>query len=133
MSQEDVDAMRAMFDEVAAGDTMAFLRMMDPEVRVLPRPEEPGVREVYAGWEGAMEYVTNWFGQWEEYEAVPARYLDAGEAVLIVFHERGRMARESVQVEQEFSHSFRLEDGLIVEWRMYDTHAQALDALGLSG
>jgi ketosteroid isomerase-like protein len=133
MSREDVDALRATFDAVADGDTMAVLRMMAPEVRVHPRPEEPGVLDVYEGWQGAMDYVANWFGQWEEYEAVPARYIDAGDAVLIVFHERGRMERDSVQVEQDFSHSFRLVDGRIVEWRMYDTHAQALEALGLSG
>jgi ketosteroid isomerase-like protein len=133
MAQEDVEAIRAMFREVAAGDTMAFLRMMDPEVRVRPRPEEPGVRDVYVGWEGAVEYVANWFGQWEEYEAVPVEFTDAGDDVLIVFHERGRMERDGVQVEQDFSHSFRLVDGRIAEWRMYDTHAQALEALGLSG
>ena len=46
--------------------------------------------------------------------------------------ETGRMTRDGLEVEQDFSHSFRLRDGLIVEWRMHDSHRQALEAVGLS-
>ena len=133
MSVADVQVVRAAFDEVAEGDVMAILRAMAPDVRVHPRPEEPGVGDVYEGWQGAMDYAMNWYGQWEEYEAEPLEYIDAGHAVLVVLRERGRMKRDGVEVVQDFSHSFRLEGGRIVEWRMYDTHAQARAALGLSG
>ena len=132
MSAADVQAMRATFDEMAEGDSMAILRMMDPEVRIYPRPEEPGVLDVYEGWQGAMDYAMNWYSQWEEYESEPVEFIDAGDHVLVVLRERGRMERDGVEVEQDFSHSFRLVDGRVAEWRMYVTHAQARAALGLS-
>ena len=41
------------------------------------------------------------------------------------------VVRSAIEIEQEFSHSFRLRDGRIVEWRMYDGQDQALAAVGL--
>jgi ketosteroid isomerase-like protein len=38
-----------------------------------------------------------------------------------------------MEVEEDFSHTFVLRDGKVVEWRMYDSHAEALEAVGLSG
>jgi ketosteroid isomerase-like protein len=133
MSQANVEVIRAVADTAREGDVGAWLRAMDPDVRLYPRPEEPGVRPVYEGWEGVMEYMTNWFGQWEDYEADPVEYLDAGDRVLVVFLERGRMERGGIEIEQEFSHSFTLRDGRIVEWRSYDSHQQGLEAVGLTG
>ena len=132
MAQHDVEILRGAFEAASEGDAGALLRVSDPEVRVYPRPEEPGVREVYEGWDGAMEYAVNWFGQWEAYEFEPVRILDAGEQILIVLRERGRMEASGIEVEAEFSHSFRMRDGLIVEWRMYDSYEEAAEAVGLT-
>ena len=132
MSQEDVETLRAVFEATAAGDAAAWLRAMDPEVRLYPRSEEPGVRAVYEGWDGVMEYLVNWYSDWEHYETEAVKYLDAGDQVLVVLRERGRMERSGIEVEQEFSHSFTLRDGRIVEWRHYNSHQDALEAVGLS-
>jgi ketosteroid isomerase-like protein len=131
MSRENVETLRAVAGSAADGDATAWLRAMDPGVRMYPRSEEPGVRSVYEGWEGVMEYMTNWYSQWEEYEVEPVKFLDAGDQVLVVLRERGRMERDGIELEQEFSHSFKLRDGRIVEWRHYDSHQQALEAVGL--
>jgi ketosteroid isomerase-like protein len=132
MSRENVELLQAVAAEVAEGDAMAWLRLMTDDVRVFPRPEEPGVKEVYEGLDELMEYALNWYAQWEDYELVPVRFFDAGDQVLVVMLEHGRMARDGIRIEQEFSHSFTMRDGRIVEWRMYDSHEQALEALGLS-
>jgi ketosteroid isomerase-like protein len=133
MSQENVEVLKAVAASAADGDAMAWLRAMDPAVRVYPRPEEPGVLAVYEGWDGVMQYTINWYSQWEDYDVEPVEFLDAGDQVLVVMRERGRLERGGLEVEQEFSHSFKLRDGLVVEWRMYDSHDQALEAVGLSG
>jgi ketosteroid isomerase-like protein len=133
MSREHVEILRTVAGEVSDGDAGAWLRAMDPEVRLYPRPEEPGVRRVYEGWDGVMEYMVNWFGQWDDYVADPVEFLDADDQVLVVFRERGRMERGGIEIEQDFSYSFRIRDGLIVEWRAYDSHEQALAAVGLAG
>jgi ketosteroid isomerase-like protein len=79
-----------------------------------------------------MDYLTNWFGQWDEYQFEPIEFLDAGEHVLVRIRERGRMQQTGVEVEGVFSHSFVLRDGKTVQWHMYDSHNEALEAVGLS-
>ena len=45
--------------------------------------------------------------------------------------ERGRLGGSGLEVEEDFSYSFRLRGGKVVEWRMYDSHAEARAAVGL--
>jgi ketosteroid isomerase-like protein len=131
MSEENVELLRGVFEATAKGDAGAWLRAMDPRVRLYPRSEEPGVRGLYEGWDGVMEYMVNWYSQWDDYEAEPVEFVDAGDDVLVVIRERGRMGQSEIEIEEKFSHSFKLEAGRIVEWRHYDSNEQALEALGL--
>jgi hypothetical protein len=49
-----------------------------------------------------MEYMLNWYSQWDDCEAEAVKFLDGGKAVLVVTRERGRMARTGIEVEEEF-------------------------------
>jgi ketosteroid isomerase-like protein len=64
-------------------------------------------------------------------EIEPLALLDAGDEVLVVLRERGRMGRDGIEVVEEFSHSLKLRDGRMVEWRRYNAHEEGLEALGL--
>jgi ketosteroid isomerase-like protein len=131
MSQENVEIVRAALQASADGDAGVIFQVASPECRVYPRPAEPDAAQEYRGLDGLMDYLTNWYGQWDEYEFELVQMLDAGEHVLVVLRERGRVERTGVEVEEEFSHSFVLRGGEIVEWHMYDSHAEALEAVGL--
>ena len=39
--------------------------------------------------------------------------------------------QSGIEVEQEFSHSYTVRDGKVVEWRHHDSYEQALEAVGL--
>jgi ketosteroid isomerase-like protein len=132
MSQQSVDILKAVMEAMARGEAAAFVQQTDPEIRIYPRPAEPGVRAVYEGWQGLEEYVVNWYSAWDEYDFEPLRFVDAGDQVVVVARERGRMAESGIEVVEEFSHSFRLRNERIIEWRMYDSHAEALEAVGLT-
>jgi ketosteroid isomerase-like protein len=131
VSKENVEILRRAWEEVADGDIGIWFRASDPDIRVYPRPDEPDAADEYRGLDGLMEYITNWFGQWESYESEPLEMIDAGEHVLVIARERGRMTRTGTEVVENFTHSFVLRDGKIAEWHMYDSHADALKALGL--
>jgi ketosteroid isomerase-like protein len=132
MSQENVEIVRRGMEAFNQNDFEGWFAIASTEIKLYPRPEEPGVLTVYEGWDGVMEYLVNWYSQWEDYEGEPVEFLDAGDQVLVVMRERGRLERDRLEVEQEFSHSFKLREGSVVEWRMYDSHEQALEAVGLS-
>jgi ketosteroid isomerase-like protein len=132
MSRENVEIIRSGFEAVAEGDMGAWFRLADPDIRVIPRPAEPDAATEYRGLDGLMEYAVNWYSQWDEYESEPVEIIDAGEQVVVRARERGRVERTGIEVLEDFSHSFRLREGKVVEWRMYDSHAEALAAVGLS-
>ncbi len=131
MAQGDADIVRAAFADAAEGDVAVWFRAADPDIRVLPRPAEPDAADEYRGLDELMDYLVNWYSQWEEYEVEPVEIVDANDYVLAVVRERGRMESTGLEVEEDFSHSFLLRGGKVVEWRMYDSHPEARAAVGL--
>jgi ketosteroid isomerase-like protein len=132
MSQENVQTLRRLFEAASDGDVGVWFQGADPDIRVYPRPDEPDAADEYRGLDGLMEYLMNWYGQWDVYESEPLEMIDAGEHVLVVARERGRVERTGMEIVEDFTHSFVLRDGKVTEWRMYDSHAEALEAVGLS-
>jgi ketosteroid isomerase-like protein len=132
MGSDNLDVVKRELLAYLGGDYEGWLAGIDPGIRVYPRPEEPGADEVYVGHDAMFEYMGNWLGQWDEYSVEPVSYSDApGGRVLVVMMERGHMERSGIRLEEEFSHSFSVEGGMVTEWRMYDSHAQALEHLGV--
>ena len=132
MSSEDVEILRSALDAGSDGDLGAWFRVADPDIRVYPRPGEPDADKVYRGLDGLMDYAVNWYSQWDQYDFEPVEIVDAGEHVLVVLRERGRIERTGLEVVEELSHSFVMRDGKVAEWHMYDSHAEARAAVGLS-
>ena len=132
MSQENVEIVRGLFEAASAGEPGDYLQAFGEDITVHPRPAEPDAADEYRGHEGLLEYLVNWFGQWDVYEAEPIEIVDAGEQVLVVARERGRVERTGIEVVEDFSHSFVVRDGKVREWHMYDSHPEALEAAGLS-
>lgn len=132
MSQENVQTLRRLFEAASDGDVGVWFQGADPDIRVYPRPDEPDAADEYRGLDGLMEYLMNWYSQWDVYESEPLEMIDAGEHVLVIARERGRVERTGMEVVEDFTHSFVLRDGKVTEWRMYDSHAEALEAVGLS-
>ncbi len=131
MSRENMELVRRSWEAFNRQDLDAWFADIDPDVCVYPRPDEPGVKQVYRGHDGLMAYLANWLSQWDRYEAEPLELIDAADRVLVVARERGRLEQQGIEVEQHFDHSFTISAGKIIEWRMYDSHAEALEDLGL--
>jgi ketosteroid isomerase-like protein len=132
MASENAEVVRRTLLAFNRGDLQTALELVDPAIRVYPRPEEPGVKEVYAGHEGMFEYVGNWYGQWDDYAAEPVTFEDVpGDRVLVVMAERGHLKKTGITIDEQFSHSYTVKNGKLTEWRMYDSSEQAREALGL--
>jgi ketosteroid isomerase-like protein len=130
---ENEEIVRRMLLAFNRGDLPTALDLVDPAVRVFPRSEEPGVKEVYTGHDGALEYLGNWYSQWDDYETEPISFQEAsGNRVLVVMAERGHLKKTGITVDEPFDHAFTVINGKITEWRMFDSHEQALEELGLS-
>ena len=131
MSQVNVELVRKSLHAFLENDFEGWFATTDPGCKPYPRPEEPGVRECYEGWDEILEYLVNWYSGWKEYTAEPERLIDAGDWVVVEMNEVG-VLESGLRVEQRFAHAVRIEDGKGVEWRMFGPVEEALEALGLS-
>jgi ketosteroid isomerase-like protein len=131
MSQENVEIVRKGMTAFLENDFEAWFALASPGHKLYPRLEEPGVRECYDGWDEVLEYLINWYSGWKEYTGEPKRFIDAGDWVVVEINEVG-IAESGLRVEQRFAHAFKIEDGKIVEWRMFGPVEEAFEALGLS-
>ena len=131
MSQENVEIVRRSFKAFTVNDFETLFAGLSPSIVIYSNPEEPeGVRR-YEGWDGLMEYLTNWFSGWEDYKVEPNRFLESGDYVVVDAREEGTATHSGIKVEQSYSHAMKLEDGLVIEWRMFNDVNQALEAAGL--
>ena len=130
MSQQNVEIVRGLFEQ-AQDDMGVWFQAADPDIAIYPRPAEPDAASEYHGLEAMMEYLINWFSQWDEYESEPLEILDAGRHVLVIAREHGFVKRTGLRLEENFAHSFVLRKGKVIEWRMYDSQAEARAAVGL--
>ena len=141
MSQENVELLRASIEAFRAGtsesDREAMLtknaELSDPDIE-LDASDAPvlDINGVYRGTAAVQQYWREWLAAWEtnqfEYELV-----DAGDRIVQLFDMR--MRGRSTGIEMPFGkvawvYTFR--DGLIVHMKLYMSHAEALEAVGLS-
>ena len=127
MSQENAEVVRrwvALFNE--RGEVAEFLSLLDPEVE-LQTPGGPRLR--------GHDQVRDWFeAKLENVQPrlVPHRFVIEGDIVVALgriemrWVESGEMAHEG-----EGAGAYWFRGGKIIRWQPFETHAAALEAVGL--
>jgi ketosteroid isomerase-like protein len=141
MSRENVEGWRAAIEEFRAGtgesDWEATLARtvggMDPEIEwdVTAAPM-PGLAGIYRGREAVRGFWREWLGAWE---SLPFDYelIDAGDRVVqLVFDQRLRGRSTGIEVSAgNYANVATFRDGLMVHYKLYMSHEEALEAAGL--
>jgi ketosteroid isomerase-like protein len=142
MSQENVEMWRASIEEVRAGTSEAYreatltkmAELWDTEIEwdVSAVADMPDISGVYRGKEAVRDFWREWLAAWEvvqfDYELV-----DAGDRVVMLLEQRMRGRSTGIEVplgKRAWVATFR--DGLIVHEKLYMSHSEALEAVGLS-
>jgi ketosteroid isomerase-like protein len=126
MSRDNVAIMRAGFEAFARGELNALAAMLDPNVE-WKALEDPEPRR---GVEGVLESIAGWFEIWDDVNIELEELIDAGDDVVAVVNERGRVAGSSEEVTQRFFQVWTLSGGSIVAFHEYKTKDEALEAAG---
>jgi ketosteroid isomerase-like protein len=90
-------------------------------------------RQTYAGLEGAREFMDDWGEAWEDWQLEVEEFLDAGEDVVAVVHQRGRSRATGLPIEMDFAMVWTFREGRQFRMRMYASRDEALEATGLDG
>ena len=135
MSQENVEIARRCFGAWNRDDLDAFLAEIDPEAvwHTAIEGTVEGEDTVYRGHDGMRQVWKNYRGEvFGRMEASETELIDLGDAVLRLGRLRVTGQASGVEMESEFAQHVVMRDGLIVSSRDYLSHAEALEAAGLS-
>ena len=135
MSQENVETVRRAVEAWNADDLDAFLAELDAGVEWHPaiQPGLEGRATSYLGHEGARKIWRQDRGEaWERLTNRPHEFHDLGESVLVLGHLDLTARATGIEFSQEVGEVFDFRAGKIVRIRDFLTHAEALEAAGLS-
>jgi ketosteroid isomerase-like protein len=90
MSQENVAIVRALHEAVAEGGLDAAREFMHSDFEMSQLPLHPGAG-TYRGGRAAAESMESWIGTLDEFRWEAEEFIDAGDRVVVVVRERGRV------------------------------------------
>jgi ketosteroid isomerase-like protein len=132
MSQENVERLRAVFEDFIAGRRNFGEGLLDVDVDW----DASGfdildIGGVYRGPDAVREFWRDWLSAWEtvqfEYEL-----LDAGDRVVALIDQRMRGRATGIEVPfGKYAQVYTFRDGLVVHWKFFTSQSEALKAVGL--
>jgi len=132
MSQQNVDVVRRMCEAFLAGDVADALDVLHPEViwhGTIGGLDEG--RTAHGHNEVIQEFMES-LRDWERHSLEVDDYLDAGDRVVVLWHEVGRGKASGVEVETRTAVVYTVRGEEVVEVQGYMDRQQALAAAGLS-
>jgi ketosteroid isomerase-like protein len=135
MSHENVQAVRRAYKAWNTDDLDAFLADADPEIEVHPsiEPALEGGETTFRGLDAARKAWDDYHGgAWERSRAHIHEIRDLGESVLVLAHMDLTARTTGLEFTQELGQLITFRGGKIVRSQDFLSHAEALDAAGLS-
>jgi ketosteroid isomerase-like protein len=135
VSEENVQTVQRVIEAWNADDLDAFLAELDADVEWQPaiEPGLEGKATTYRGHDGARKIWRQDRGEaWKRLINRPQEFRDLGESVLALGHIDLTARVTGIEFRQEVGEVFDLRAGKIVRIRDFLTHAEALEAAGLS-
>jgi ketosteroid isomerase-like protein len=131
MSQENVEIVKEFMSLFEAGDRETWREYFDPEVVWDTSASEMPAAGVYHRHAGVEQFFRDWLGTWTDYEVVTREYVDAGDAVVVVFRQSGTGRGSGVRTERDFVGVYDLRESKVVRFRLFESREEALAAAGL--
>ena len=131
MSQENVEAVRALLDAFAERDLDAAADLLHPDVEI--RPALVGGLEgvVYRGSTGNLQFWADIDATWSEFRIVPEQFRDLGGRVLVLGRAFARGRESDVAIDQAAAWIVDLREGQIARFQSFSNTREALEAAGL--
>jgi ketosteroid isomerase-like protein len=132
MDQAQVDLLREFYDALNRGDVDSAVGLCDPDVRVWLNPDVVAALPP-RGYKEVARYLRGWFDSWDAYVPRPQEFIDVGDQVVVMVQLRARGKGSRFEIEEEMADVFTLDDGNIVQLRLYVDRGVALDSAGIGG
>ena len=141
MSRDNVEVVRRLYDELRTltaegtlgelSDNRALLDLLDPEVKWHGTIGGLAEGVVARGREEAARFMLEDSQEWDELVFEPRDLIDAGDAVVVLQHERRRGRQSGVELEADTAAVLWVRDGRVWRCQGYMDQARALRSVGL--
>ena len=115
-----------MLEAYVRGDYEAALPAFADDVEVVTSIER------YHGLAGVVEEAQRWEAMWSDYRFEMEDLLDAGDKVVLLYHQSGRSKTSGVVLEERAGWVYTLSEGKIVRVEMFQDRPLAFRAAGLA-
>ena len=109
MSQENVEIVKEFTRRFEQGDRDSWREYFDPAVIWDTSASNLPAAGVYHGHEGVERWFGDWLETWADYEMANREYIDAGDAIVVVFRQSGTGRGSGVRTERDFFVVYDLE------------------------
>jgi ketosteroid isomerase-like protein len=130
MPQENVEAVRAVYERWSEGDFRSSVDVFDPLVVFVMRPEFPDAG-AYLGTEGLAEYTRSFLEPWVRLTIEAEEITDAGDSVIVAVRQRGVGAESGAATEFGYFHLWTFRGGKVIRLESIRERPDALEAAGL--
>ena len=133
MPQDNVEIIRELYEALSESDLDRIFACLHPEIEVdlSRRLLDPAT---FRGHEGGRDLLHQQRQVWSSERIEPEAYIAASESVVVVpthFVATGRGSE--IDVSARATYVWELRDGLVVRVTMYQSKAEAFEAVGLPG
>ena len=146
MSQENVDAIRAVFEATQRPEILARLGRGEVDLGLYDADVEWDVSrlgewmpfelgEVYRGHEGVLTYWRRWLEAWRDLQYEIQDVRGVGDDVVVLIRNQRQWGRHSGILTElpPFAQVFTFREGRVVRMRAFPDHESALKVVGLEG
>ena len=130
-----VELVRGLYGAFAQGDVGTVVGGMDANIHWREAEGNP-YQPSGAAWVGPDAIVENLFmklgSEWDGFAVHPQQYHDAGDTVVVEGRYSGKYLATGADIDSQFCHVFKFEDGKVTGFQQFTDTAQFQKAMGVS-
>ena len=131
MAGENLDLVQGMCEAFVAGDFGKALDGLSPDVEWHGTIRGLDEGQTHHGLTEVVQGFTDNLQAWERHSLETQRFIDAGDQIVVFWHETGRGKASGVEVETDTAVIYTVQDAKVVKVQGYVDRNQALETLGL--
>jgi ketosteroid isomerase-like protein len=131
MSQENLDAVRTVYEEWAKGNLRAGVELFDPDVLLIPLPEIPHAGR-YLGTESMRNFMRGWMDAWRNLTFTAEDFIEADNSIVVAVRQEGVGRESGTPIDFRYFSVWTFRGRAVIRMEDFSDRAQALEAVGLS-
>ena len=130
MARDNVEALRAVYDEWARGNFRAGQDLLDPDVVFSLRPEFPDAAK-YHGPTGLRDYMRGFLAAWDDLTITAEEFIKAEGSVVVAVYQRGIGRESGTPGELRYFQVWTFRGRMAIRLETIRGRAEALESVGL--